>query len=324
MREQVLNQLDKWEHEGVEGHFTEPTPWLTIDDTVKESMARLVGALPCEVVMMNSLTCNIHMMMVSFYQPTTVRHKVLMEKKAFPSDIHAVSSQILFHGYDPDAALIEISPREGETILSHADIEEVLEREGDNIALVLLSGVQYYTGQVFNMQRITTVARAKGCCVGFDLAHAVGNIPLSLHDWDVDFACWCTYKYMNCGPGSIGGCFVHERHSRRTISPDSRSSTDIVQSMEAVGMQSIAPQGDSASYVIPHPALARDVRFAGWWGHRLVDRFHMGPAFVPEPGAYGYRVSNPSVLLIACVRASLDLFDQVSEATFAIAKVAFD
>jgi kynureninase len=174
-RDYVLNQLDKWGREGVEGHFTDPTPWLTIDDIVKESMARLVGALPSEVVLMNSLTVNLHLMMVSFYRPTASRHKILIEKKAFPSDVHAVVSQILYHKLDPSISLIEISPREGETLLRTEDIEAVIRTEGDSIALVLFSGVQYYTGQLFDMGRISAAAKSKGCNVGFDLAHAVGE-----------------------------------------------------------------------------------------------------------------------------------------------------
>ena len=174
-RDYVLNQLDKWGREGVEGHFTDPTPWLTIDDIVKESMARLVGALPSEVVLMNSLTVNLHLMMVSFYRPTASRHKILIEKKAFPSDVHAVVSQILHHKLDPSISLIEISPREGETLLRTEDIEAVIRAEGDSIALVLFSGVQYYTGQLFDMGRISAAAKSMGCNVGFDLAHAVGK-----------------------------------------------------------------------------------------------------------------------------------------------------
>lgn len=270
---EVSKQLEKWSREGVEGHFTEPTPWLTIDDTVKDSMAALVGAHPLEVVLMNSLTCNLHFMMASFFRPTASRFKIMIEKKAFPSDVHAVTSQLLHHGLDPAIALIEIAPRAEEVLLRQEDIDSILEQQGDSIALVLLSGVQYYTGQLFDMERITKIAHGKGCLVGFDLAHAVGNVVLKLHDWGCDFACWCTYKYMNCGPGSIGGCFVHENHG----------------------------QGGEA---------CRE-RLKGWWGHRLEDRFDMDPHFIASQGANGYRVSNPPVLLIACVRASLDMFEKV-------------
>lgn len=258
-------------------------PWLDIDDTVSESMASLVGALQSEVVLMNSLTCNLHLMMISFYQPTASRFKILIEQKAFPSDYHAVVSQLQLHGYDPSSALLVLSPREGEAVIHQQDFEELMQSEGSSIALVLFSGVQYYTGQLFDVQRITALAHEHGCLVGFDLAHAVGNVPLSLHDWRCDFACWCTYKYMNCGPGSIGGCFVHEKHGRGTPVTDT-----------------------SGTFIEPVPR-----RLAGWWGHRRQDRFLMEPAFIPCEGANGFRVSNPPVLLIACVRASLDIFDQV-------------
>ena len=254
-------------------------------------MAKLVGALPSEVVMMNSLTCNLHMMLTSFYRPTNTRFKILIEKKAFPSDHHAVVSQIQLHGLDPTTALLEVAPRPGETNLHHEDIEEIITREGESIALVMFSGIQYYTGQLFDMQRITVVAQAHGCKVGFDLAHAVGNVPLSLHDWGCDFAVWCTYKYMNCGPGSIGGCFVHERHGRS-------------------GLRQEEEEGSTCTDIPPEP-----LRMAGWWGHRREDRFAMEPRFIPAEGVNGFRLSNPPVLLIACVRASLDLFDKVSIST---------
>lgn len=275
---EVNAQLTKWGEQGVDGHFTDPTPWLTIDDIVQEDMATLVGALPKETVVMNSLTTNLHLMMASFYVPQGTRNKILIEKKAFPSDVHAVTSQILHHRLNPADCLLEIAPRGGETTLREEDVMEMIEKEGDNIALVLLSGVQYYTGQFFNIADITTRAHAKGCLVGWDLAHAVGNVPLQLHDWDVDFACWCTYKYMNCGPGSIGGCFVHEKHGV-SGSMDASNATD-------------CPR----------------VRLAGWWGHRVEDRFVMDPQFIASEGAYGYRLSNPAVLLVACVKASLDMF----------------
>lgn len=280
-REEVLKQLDKWSLQGVEAHFTDPTPWLTIDETVKDSMAKLVGAFPEEVALMNSLTCNLHFMMASFFMPSATRFKILIEKKAFPSDVHAVTSQLLHHGLDPAVALVEIAPRSGEVLLRAEDIDAALAEHGPSIALVLLSGVQYYTGQLFDMQAIAGSAHAQGCMVGFDLAHAVGNVPLALHDWGCDFACWCTYKYMNCGPGSIGGCFVHQRHGKGGAVGDG--------------------QGGGG---------ARQ-RLAGWWGHRLDDRFLMDPQFIACEGADGYRVSNPPVLLVACARASLDVFEKV-------------
>lgn len=289
-REHILTQLDKWAREGVEGHFTEPTPWLTIDDTVQASMATLVGAHREEVVVMNSLTCNLHLMMASFFAPSASRFKILIEKKAFPSDVHAVTSQLLHHGLDPASALVELAPRPGEVLLRHEDIEAVLAEQGHSIALVLLSGVQYYTGQLFDMERVAAAAHAMGCMVGFDLAHAVGNVVLRLHDWGCDFACWCTYKYMNCGPGSIGGAFVHQRHGKGGMMAGPVAPAD--------------GEGGSSS-------RGSRQRLAGWWGHRLDDRFVMDPQFMACEGANGYRVSNPPVLLIACVRASLDLFEKV-------------
>lgn len=270
----IDTHLDKWANQGVEGHFEEPYPWLTIDDTIVESMARLVGGLPHEVTVMNSLTANLHFMMAAFYRPTPSRNKILIEGKAFPSDIHAVVSQIQHHGYDPATSLVEIYPTFVDGFIEEKQIIDILEEQGESIALVLFSGVQYYTGQYFDISLITKVAQSKGCKVGFDLAHAVGNVPLKLHEWSCDFACWCTYKYLNCGPGSIGGCFVHERH------------------------------GDSE-------ANLSTPRLAGWWGHRLEDRFLMDGKFVACRGVYGFRVSNPPALLVACVRASLDLFDEV-------------
>jgi kynureninase len=284
IRSKVLEQLDKWAIQGVEGHFTEPTPWLTIDDIVNESMSSIVGAVPKEVVMMNSLTCNLHLMMVSFYHPNPTKYKILIEKNAFPSDIHAVTSQILHHKLNPNECIIELGPRSNEECLRLEDIINVIETEGDSIALVLFSGVHYYTGQLFDIKTITEVAHRKECIVGFDIAHAVGNVPLSLHDWNVDFACWCSYKYLNCGPGSIGGCFVHEKHTlTKSMNPKSNVSD------------------------CNNPS-----NFAGWWGHRLEDRFAMSSNFISCDGAYAYRLSNPPVLLIACVRASLDIFDSAN------------
>jgi len=293
-RAAVSAQLDKWAREGVEGHFTEPTPWLTIDDTVRESMAGLVGAQPGEVVLMNSLTSNLHFMMAAFFRPSSdgPRRKILIEKKAFPSDVHAVTSQLRHHGLDPAVNLLEVSPREGEVLLLPEDIDAFLEQHGQSIALVLLSGVQYYTGQFFDLERITRVAHAHGCLVGFDLAHAVGNVPLRLHDWGCDFACWCTYKYLNCGPGSIGGCFVHERHG--------------------AGGDALAGSGSGSGSASGGGEADAPPRLAGWWGHRLSDRFVMDPQFVACAGADGFRVSNPPVLLVACARASLDVFEKAS------------
>lgn len=289
MSNYVQKQLDKWAAEGVEGHFKGETPWLDIDDIVTDSMSKLVGALRSEVVMMNSLTCNLHFMMVAFYRPTATRFKIIMEKKAFPSDYHAIISQMQIHGVDVRDALIEVAPTGGKETLTTEEILSVIRKEGAQTALVLFSGIQYYTGQFFDIGAITAAAHEEGCIAGFDLAHAVGNVPLKLHDWGCDFACWCTYKYMNCGPGSIGGCFVHQNHG----------------SGAAKGTAATEARGDD--HIAPQP-----VRLAGWWGHRREDRFDMAPVFHPCEGANGFRVSNPPVLLIACVRASLDIFEKVT------------
>ena len=274
----VNAELVKWQRRGVEGHFPatiyeadQPLPWVTVDETCVESLARVVGAKPVEVATMNSLSSNLHFMMVSFYRPTQARHKIIIEAKAFPSDHHACESQIRFHGFDPATSLVEIAPRAGEETLRTEDILACVREHGATTALVMLSGVQYYTGQAFEIGPVTAAARAEGCCVGWDLAHAVGNVELKLHEWGPDFACWCTYKYLNSGPGSIGGCFVHERHKEKGFDE------------------------------LP--------RFAGWWGHRKDDRFVMNPEFVPSPGAFGWQLSNPPVLCLAALRASCELFD---------------
>lgn len=269
-KEAVAEEMTKWEERGVTGHFTTERPWVSIDETVYQEMARVVGGLPVEVVCMNTLTANLHFLMVPFYRPTKERYKILMEAKSFPSDFFAITSQLHFHGIDPKDGLIEVAPREGESFIRTEDIEAVLAgEEGSKIALVLFSGVQYYTGQAFEIERITKAAHAAGAIAGFDCAHAAGNIDLKLHDWNVDFAVWCTYKYLNSGPGCTGGAFVHERHATDTERP----------------------------------------RFAGWWGTDKTNRFKMEHDFRPTPGAFGYQVSNPSVLPLATMRASLDLFE---------------
>lgn len=269
-REYVLQDLDKWAEHGVEGHFTEPRPWVTIDETVRDGSAALVGALPSEVVVMNSLTANLHLLMVSFYAPSTSRWKILLEDHAFPSDTYAIASQVALHGRDPVEGCIKVRPREGEETLRTEDILAAIAAAGDELALVLLPGVQYYTGQVLDMATITAAGHAAGAMVGWDLAHAVGNVPLSLHAWGADFAAWCTYKYVNAGPGGIAGAFVHEKHADAA--------------------------GDGRK------------RLAGWWGHRKSDRFAMGSEFVPTQGAAGWQLSNPPVLQVASLRASLDVF----------------
>jgi len=266
----VQQELHDWAQFGVEGHFHAKNPWMPYHRLLTDQTAVIAGAEPVEVVVMNSLTVNLHLMMASFYRPTKGRHKILAERGAFPSDQYAIKSQIQFHGFDPASSLLELAPRAGESCLRDEDIEEVVDREGNEIALILLGGVNYATGQAFDMRAITTAGRRKGCVVGFDLAHAIGNIPLHLHDWGPDFAAWCSYKYLNGGPGCVAGCFVHERHARSQDLP----------------------------------------RFAGWWGHEEKIRFQMGPEFHPMPGAEGWQLSNPPILALAPLRASMDIFHE--------------
>jgi kynureninase len=267
-RRYVDEELEQWGRLGVKGHFAGANPWMPYHELLAVPMARLVGALPSEVVTMNSLTVNLHLMMASFYRPTRERYRILIEDRAFPSDDYAVESHAAHRGFDPAAAIVRIRPRAGWPGITTAEIAELLAREGDSIALVLLPGVQYYTGQAFEIEAITRLAHASGCVVGFDLAHAAGNLPLALHDWNVDFAVWCTYKYLNGGPGSVAGCFVHERHGSDPRLP----------------------------------------RLAGWWGHDKATRFRMQPGFRPIPGAEGWQLSNPPILSLAAIRASLDVF----------------
>jgi kynureninase len=266
----VEQELKDWAELGVAGHFHAKNPWMPYHRLLNEQTAELVGAKPLEVVVMNSLTVNLHLMMVSFYRPTKSRHKVVVERGTFPSDQYAVTSQIRFHGFDPATALIELTPRTGESCLRDEDIDLLIERQGDEIAVIVLGGVNYATGQAFDMSRITQLGHARGCTVGFDLAHAAGNLVLKLHEWSPDFAVWCSYKYLNGGPGCVAGCFVHERH-----------------------------------------ACAWDVpRFAGWWGHDEESRFEMGPEFRAMPGADGWQLSNPSIVSLAVLRASMDVFHE--------------
>jgi kynureninase len=269
VREYIEQELHDWATLGVEGHVQATHPWLPYHELLAAPTARLVGARPQEVVVMNALTVNMHLLLVSFYRPTPERYKIVIEADAFPSDRYAIASHIRWHGYDPTEALLPLVPRPGEATLRTEDIEALLEREGHTIALLWIGGVNYYTGQAFDMARITRVGQAQGCLVGFDLAHAVGNLVLHLHDWGVDCAVWCSYKYLNAGPGAVGGCFVHERHA------DSRE--------------------------LP--------RLAGWWGHNKTTRFRMPPDFEPLPGAEGWQVSNPPILQLAALRASMEIFD---------------
>lgn len=263
--------LDDWRDLGVKGHFEGANPFATYHESLGEQMAKIVGGRKEEVVAMNSLTVNLHLMMVSFYRPEQGRYKILIEKNAFPSDQYAVKSQLEFHGYDPKDGLIELEPREGEDTLRTEDILDLIKNKGQEIALIMIGGLNYYTGQAYDMERITQVGHDMGCMVGFDLAHGAGNLNLSLHDWDVDFAVWCTYKYMNSGPGGIAGCFVNERHLKRK---------------------------DLA-------------RFAGWWGHDKATRFMMDDTFVPIEGAEGWQMSNETVLSMAALKASLEIFEEV-------------
>ena len=268
----VVQELEDWAKLAVDAHFRGATPWYSYHEVFRETGARLVGAVPGEVVMMNSLTVNLHLMMVSFFRPVPERYKILMEWPVFPSDIYAIKTHLRTHGLDPDDALVVVRPREGEETIRHEDVEAMLAEQGSSIALVLMAGVNFFTGQLVDMARITAAGHAQGCMVGFDLAHAAGNVPMRLHDWDVDFACWCSYKYLNSGPGAVAGCFVHERHG--------------------------------GSLELP--------RYGGWWGNDPETRFkmHLLPDFVPVRGADGWQLSNPPILALAPVRASLELFDE--------------
>jgi kynureninase len=270
-RAYIEQELQDWQTLGVEAHFRARAPWVSYHELLSEQLGRLVGAMPAEVVAMNSLTINLHLMMISFYRPSVDRYRIVIESNAFPSDQYAVKSQIRFHGFDPAKALVELKPPGGQAWLRVEDIEEFIEREGASIALILLGGVNYYSGQALDLRRVANCARRHGCIIGYDLAHAAGNIILRLHDWDVDFAVWCTYKYLCAGPGSTAGCFVHQRHAREPTLP----------------------------------------RLAGWWGSNKHSRFQMGPDFEPIEGAEGWQVSNPAILPLAALRASMEIFDEI-------------
>jgi kynureninase len=264
----VAEELESWETLGIEGQFTGRRPWVQYAELMNAGLANLAGAREHEVVAMNSLTVNLHVLMASFYRPQGTRRRILIEAGAFPSDRYAVAGQIGWHGLDPAQCLIELAPREGEDLLREDDILGAIERAGDTLALVLWPGVQYLTGQAFDLGRIARAAHRVGATIGFDLAHAMGNLPLALHDSGADFAAWCSYKYLNAGPGAIGGAFVHERHLRRDDLP----------------------------------------RLAGWWGNDPASRFLMAPAFDRAPGAAGWQTSNPPILASAPLLASLDAF----------------
>lgn len=261
---------EQWRTHAVEAHFTDADAWMPYHELVRDSLARVAGAKPSEVVAMNTLTTNLHLMMVSFYRPTPGRRKILIEARAFPSDRYAAASQIAFHGGDPATDLIELAPLPGSHLIHPEQITEVLAAHGEQIALILWPGVQYASGQCFDLAAITAQGHRHGCVVGFDLAHAIGNVQVNLHASGADFAVWCSYKYLNAGPGAIAGCFVHERH-----------------------------------------AHSDRPRFAGWWGHDPASRFEMGPTFSPTAGADGWQLSNPSILSLAPLRASLEIFNRV-------------
>lgn len=270
--EYLKEELTDWANLGVEGHVEGKHPWLPYHEFLAENMAKIVGAKPSEVVVMNTLTTNLHLMMVSFYQPTKTKYKIVVESDAFPSDKYAVESQLKFHGINPKDGLILWKPRKGEELCRFEDLEEIMNNHGNEIALLMIGSTNYYTGQSFPLKKITELGHKYNCLVGFDLAHGAGNIQPNLHETGADFAVWCTYKYLNSGPGSLGGCFVHERHANN----------------ENLN------------------------RFAGWWGHNKKTRFNMRHEFDALPGAEGWQLSNPPILSMAAIRASLDTFAEAS------------
>lgn len=267
----IQQELNDWANLGVEGHFEAKNPWMPYHEYLTNSMATIVGAKPIEVVIMNTLTTNLHLLMVSFYRPTEKKYKIVIESDAFPSDKYAVESQLDFHGHDPKEGLILWKPRPGEELLRMEDLEQILEEQGDEIALLLIGGVNYYTGQSLDLKRIAQLGHAKDCMVGIDLAHGAGNICPELHDSGVDFAAWCTYKYLNSGPGSLAGLFIHEKHA--------------------------------------HDKTLK--KFSGWWSHNKATRFNMRQELDIIPGAEGYQLSNPPILSMAAIKASLDIFQEV-------------
>lgn len=266
--EYIKEELADWANLGVEGHSEGKHPWLPYHEFLTENMANIVGAKPPEVVVMNTLTTNLHLMMVSFYRPTKTKYKIVVESDAFPSDKYAVESQLKFHGFNPKDGLLRWKPRVGEELCRFEDLEEIMKQQGSEIALLMIGSTNYYTGQSFPLKKITELGHKYGAMVGFDLAHGAGNIQPNLHETGADFAVWCTYKYLNSGPGSLGGCFVHERHANN----------------------------DNLN------------RFAGWWGHNKQTRFNMRHEFDALPGAEGWQLSNPPILSMAAIRASLDTF----------------
>ena len=271
-RQIVDQELDDWAKLGVNAHLDATTPWYSYHETLREPTARLVGAKSKEVICMNSLTVNLHLMMATFYQPTKSRYKILMEDPAFPSDTYAIKTQIVHHGLDPKETLILAHPRKNEFTVRTEDIVDLIEKNADQLAVVMICGVNFFTGQLFDVPTITAAAQKRGITVGIDIAHAAGNVPLALHDWNVDFAVWCSYKYLNAGPGAVAGAFVHDRHATNTKLP----------------------------------------RLAGWFGNDPNTRFrmHLEPEFIPVPSADGWQISNPPILAMAPLRASLAIFDE--------------
>ena len=266
----VQQELDEWAKLGVDAHLEAKNPWLPYHEIFPKQLSKIVGCLPHEVVAMNSLTVNLHLLLVSFYRPSKERYKIICEYKAFPSDQYAMETQVKFHGLDPIDAIIEVKPREGEYSIRTEDILSTIKQYGHQTALVLFAGVNYYTGQLFDMKTITEAAHNVGAYAGFDLAHAAGNVELHMHDRNADFACWCSYKYLNSGPGTVAGIYIHERHAKNTALP----------------------------------------RFAGWWGYTKETRFKMEKGFEAIPTAEGWQLSNPSILSMAAHKASLDIFDE--------------
>ena len=266
----VLRELEDWATFGVEGHFHARMPWFSYQDFLTEQIASLLGAKPVEVVAMNSLTTNLHLLLVSFYRPTKKRFKIICEYDAFPSDLYALQSQVAYHGFDPEEAIVTLNPREGEYLLRDEDILSIIDLHKDTLATVMLGAVNYYTGQYFDLEKISNAAHDAGATVGFNLAHAAGNVLMKLHEWNVDYACFCSYKYLNAGPGGVSGIFVHEKHANDKSIP----------------------------------------RFAGWWGNDPDTRFKMSRTFIPSSGARSWQLSNAPVLSMAALKASLDIFSE--------------
>ena len=266
----IYKELENWANYGVEGHFHTETPWVDYHDIFTEPLSKIIGCLPKEVVVMNHLTVNLHLLLVTFYRPTKKRYKIICEAKAFPSDQYALESQVKLHGYKPDDAIIEVAPRDGEFNIRTEDILATIEKHKDELTLVLFGGINYYTGKVFDMKTITAAAHKAGVYCGFDLAHAAGNIELKLHEWNVDFACWCSYKYLNSGPGNIAGAYINERFVNDNTLP----------------------------------------RMAGWWGYDKDSRFKMTKNFKPIPTAEGWQLSNSPIISMAAHKASLDIFEE--------------